>query len=95
MDDVDPCSRRRTHRPPAVLRGPARLVAGVVGPLKIAVGSALLEVNRLIRDADGRPVQWLNGLYRPDRYQYAMQLSRIAAIDTKIWVSKDVPAQFH
>jgi GntR family transcriptional regulator len=49
----------------------------------------------LIRDADGRPVQWLNGLYRPDRYQYTMQLSRVGAIDAKIRVSKDLPAQFH
>ena len=74
----------------------ARLADATVAPhLDVAVGSALLAVNRLIRDADGRPVQWLNGLYRPDRYQYTMQLSRVGAIDAKIWVSKDLPAQFH
>lgn len=74
----------------------ARLAdATVAAPLEVAVGSALLAVNRVIRDADGRPVQWLNGLYRPDRHQYTMQLSRVGAIDAKIWVSKDLPAQFH
>jgi GntR family transcriptional regulator len=95
MNGDDSCSRRRRHRPPAILRGPARLVATVAAPLEVAVGSALLAVNHLIRDADGRPVQWFNGLYRPDRYQYTMPLSRVGAIDAKIRVSKELPAQFH
>ncbi len=43
----------------------------------------------------GRPVQWLHGLYRPDRYQYEMQLSRVGSIDAKVWVSKALAAQFH
>ena len=40
-------------------------------------------------------MQWLHGLYRPDRYEYEMQLSRVGGIDAKVWVSKDVSAQFH
>jgi GntR family transcriptional regulator len=60
-----------------------------------AVGSALLAVRRLIYDDDDRPVQWLHGLYRPDRYTYEMQLSRVGSIDAKVWVSKDVSAQFN
>jgi GntR family transcriptional regulator len=40
-------------------------------------------------------VQWLQGLYRPDRYQYLMQLSRVGGIDAKVWVSKQLAAQFH
>ncbi len=63
--------------------------------LEIAVGSALLAVTRLIHDARGRPVQWLHGLYRPDRYEYQMQLSRVGSIDAKVWVSKALAAQFH
>jgi K+-transporting ATPase c subunit len=59
------------------------------------VGSALLAVRRLIYDEDERPVQWLHGLYRPDRYTYEMQLSRVGSIDAKVWVSKDVSAQFN
>lgn len=63
--------------------------------LEVSVGSALLAVTRLIRDTRGRPVQWLHGLYRPDRYQYEMQLSRVGSIDAKVWVSKALTAQFH
>jgi len=74
----------------------ARLADADVAPhLDVAVGSALLSVQRLIFDADDRPVQWLQGLYRPDRYQYEMQLSRVGDIDAKVWVSKALTAQFH
>lgn len=74
----------------------ARLADAQVAPLLgVAVGSALLAVRRLIHDEAGRPVQWLHGLYRPDRYEYQMQLSRVGDIDAKVWVSRDVSAQFH
>lgn len=63
--------------------------------LDVAVGSALLAVNRLVFDLNERPVQWLHGLYRPDRYQYEMQLSRADADNAKVWVSKALPASFH
>lgn len=63
--------------------------------LDTAVGSALLAVRRLIYDDQERPVQWLHGLYRPDRYEYEMQLSRVGSIDAKVWVSKELSAQFH
>jgi GntR family transcriptional regulator len=52
-------------------------------------------VRRLIYDEAERPVQWLHGFYRPDRYTYEMQLSRVGSIDAKVWVSKDVSAQFN
>ena len=74
----------------------ARLAdAEVARHLQVEVGSALLAVHRLIFDVDERPVQWLQGLYRPDRYQYRMQLSRVGGIDAKVWVSKELSAQFH
>jgi GntR family transcriptional regulator len=74
----------------------ARLAdAGVAQALGIDVGSALLAVQRLVFDVNERPVQWLRGLYRPDRYQYEMQLSRVGDIDAKVWVSKELSAQFH
>jgi len=63
--------------------------------LDVSVGSALLAVRRLIYDEDERPVQWLHGLYRPDRYEYQMQLSRVGSIDAKVWVSKELSANFH
>jgi GntR family transcriptional regulator len=74
----------------------ARLAdAQVAKDLDLAVGSALLAVHRLIYDDQERPVQWLHGLYRPDRYEYQMELSRIGSIDAKVWVSKELSAQFH
>lgn len=74
----------------------ARLAdAGVARLLGVEVGSALLAVQRLVFDTRERPVQWLQGLYRPDRYQYQMQLSRVGGIDAKVWVSKQLAAQFH
>jgi GntR family transcriptional regulator len=74
----------------------ARLAdATVARLLGVPVGSALLAVTRLIFDEADRPVQWLHGLYRPDRYQYEMQLSRVGSIDAKLWVSTELSAQFH
>ncbi|MDH5539350.1 MAG: GntR family transcriptional regulator, partial [Rhizobacter sp.] len=67
----------------------------VARALDVDVGSALLAVQRLVYDASERPVQWLQGLYRPDRYQYQMQLSRVGEIDAKVWVSTELSAQFH
>ena len=69
--------------------------AAVARHLDVQVGSALLAVTRLIHDDDDRPVQWLHGLYRPDRYQYEMQLSRVGGIDAKVWVSTEISAHFH
>jgi GntR family transcriptional regulator len=74
----------------------ARLAdADVADQLQVAVGSALLAVRRVIFDEQERPVQWLHGLYRPDRYEYQMQLSRVGSIDAKVWVRKDMSASFH
>ncbi len=73
----------------------ARLAdAHVAQALGVSVGSALLAVRRLIFDLQDRPVQWLHGLYRPDRYEYEMQLSRVGGIDAKVWVSKESAAHF-
>ena len=69
--------------------------ATVAQLLGVEVGSALLAVHRLVFDVNERPVQWLQGLYRPDRYQYEMELSRVGGINAKVWVSKDLSAQFH
>jgi GntR family transcriptional regulator len=63
--------------------------------LDVAIGSALLAVTRLVRDVNEQPVQLLRGLYRPDRYHYALQLSRSGKPDTQIRVSESLSAQFH
>lgn len=74
----------------------ARLAdAQVAEHLGVSVGSALLAVRRLVFDTRDRPVQYLHGLYRPDRYEYQMQLSRVGDIDAKVWVGREATAQFH
>lgn len=71
----------------------ARLADAVVARhLDVPVGSALLAVTRLVRDVQERPVQLLQGLYRPDRYQYQLQLSRVGEVDAKVWVSEELSA---
>jgi GntR family transcriptional regulator len=69
--------------------------AKVAAQLDVEPGTALLAVDRLVYDVDERPVQWLQGLYRPDRYQYQMQLSRVGGLAAKVWVSTELSAQFH
>jgi GntR family transcriptional regulator len=69
--------------------------ATVAAQLGVKPGTALLAVDRLVYDVDERPVQWLRGLYRPDRYQYQMQLSRVGGLAAKVWVSTELSAQFH
>jgi GntR family transcriptional regulator len=74
----------------------ARLADNVLAEhLDISVGSALLAVRRLVLDEAERPVQWLHGFYRPDRYTYDMQLSRVGSVDAKVWVSQESSAQFN
>ncbi len=73
----------------------ARLAdSAVAQQLGVPVGTALLAVRRLVFDDQERPVQWLHGLYRPDRYEYVMQLSRVGKIDAKVWVSAESSAEY-
>ncbi|HEY1059296.1 MAG TPA: GntR family transcriptional regulator [Limnobacter sp.] len=55
----------------------ARLAdASVAYALGVPVGAPLLAISRVAYDETGRPVQVLKGLYRPDRYDYRIELSR-------------------
>ncbi len=44
--------------------------------LKVAAGSPLTELVRVVYDREGRGVEHLHALYRPDRYQLEMELVR-------------------
>jgi GntR family transcriptional regulator len=63
--------------------------ARVASELQVPVGSALLWVRRLVYDIQDRPVQLLHGLYRPDRYEYRMELSQVGGVDARI-VAKEI-----
>lgn len=68
----------------------ARLADSKVAPLLgINVGAALLFVQRVVRDVENKPVQLLRGLYRPDRYEYRMELSRVEGDHAKVWISAE------
>ena len=58
--------------------------------LEVAVGTALLSVRRLVYDSNDRPVQWLHGLYRPDRYEYQMDVSQVGSSDATVLVSENL-----
>lgn len=44
--------------------------------LDVSVGSPLLKLRRVFYDADDRAVDYVEMLYRPDRFEYRMTLSR-------------------
>ena len=56
--------------------------------LDVRIGSALLAVRRIVFDTGGRPVQLLFGLYRPDRYEYRMQLTAQGATRAQVWAAE-------
>lgn len=66
----------------------AKLADTVVAcALGIELGSPLLSVTRIVRDHFRQPVQLLRGLYRPDRYQYEMQLARAKDEGSRVWIA--------
>ncbi len=64
--------------------------AAVAAQLKVAVGTALLAVRRIVYDSNERPVQWLHGLYRPDRYEYQMEVSQVGSNAATISVKENL-----
>lgn len=57
----------------------------VAGHLGLSVGAPLLTLNRVVRDAQGRGVEYLAALYRPDMFKLEMSLSRVGAGDARHW----------
>lgn len=66
--------------------------AQVAGLLQENVGAALLSVVRVVRDVDGRAVQWLRGLYRPEHYEYRMVLSGTGGDESRVWITDAIQA---
>jgi GntR family transcriptional regulator len=57
------------------------LSATLAGPetaraLMVEIGAPLLSLTRIVRDADGRGIEHLSALYRPDKHQFHMALTR-------------------
>lgn len=60
--------------------------ADVAEAMAVAVGSPLICMRRVVLDGGGRPILYQESLYPPDRYEYRMTLSRIAAGVSPRWV---------
>ena len=64
----------------------AALADARVAPLlNVEVASPLLRIARIVCDQDDRAVEFIVGLYRPDRYQYRMMLNRVQGEEEKMW----------
>ena len=55
--------------------------------LEVSPGSPLLRITRVVFDEKSRVVEYIIGLYRPDRFEYRMMLSRVSDGDTYSWAS--------
>ncbi len=64
----------------------ARAADSDVAPLlQVPVGTPLIFITRLVRDLSFRPVELIRGLYRPDRYEYAMVVERATEGSSRVW----------
>ncbi|KPQ19013.1 MAG: transcriptional regulator, GntR family [Rhodobacteraceae bacterium HLUCCA24] len=57
----------------------------VAEALETEVGAALIALTRIVRDEDGRGVEHLSALYRPDRFRLRMELDRVGAGESRHW----------
>ncbi|MEQ6250838.1 GntR family transcriptional regulator [Sulfitobacter sp. HNIBRBA3233] len=57
----------------------------VAAHLDLSVGAPLLSLNRVVRDGQGRGVEYLAALYRPDMFKLEMTLSRVGAGEGRHW----------
>lgn len=67
-----------------------RITAAVAAPnvakvLHIQTGAALLDVRRVARTGDGQVVEYIRILYRPDLFQFSMELTRVRGDDEGHW----------
>jgi GntR family transcriptional regulator len=53
--------------------------------LQVEVAAPLLRITRIVLDQNSQPVEYIVGLYRPDRYQYRMKLDRIQERNRNSW----------
>jgi GntR family transcriptional regulator len=54
--------------------------------LEVPVASPLLNIRRLVRDASGRPVEYLDARYRPDRFEYRLDMQAHETSGTPVWL---------
>jgi GntR family transcriptional regulator len=65
-------------------------VAEVLG---VSIGSPLLSLDRVVKDAEGQGVEYLSALYRPDMFKLEMALTRVGAGKARHWEPVINPAR--
>lgn len=73
-----------------VARAEQTLSATIAGPetaeaLGLVIGAPLIAMTRVVHGKDGRGVEYLSALYRPDRYQFQMELRRSGQANGRHW----------
>ena len=63
---------------------PAYYVAQCMWTMHVT-GAPLIYVRRTVWDAAGLPVEYIQALYRPDRYEYHMNMKRISRSGQSFW----------
>ncbi len=53
--------------------------------LEVEMGAPLLRIRRIVFDQSGRAVEYIVGLYRPDRYQHRLKLDRVHEPNRNSW----------
>ena len=59
----------------------------VAGMMDVGVGSPLLSIKRAMRDQEGKVAEFLYALYRPDQYEFLIELSMDGNADATHWKS--------
>ncbi len=72
----------------ATLAGP-----DVAEALDVEIGSPLLALTRVVHDLDGRAVEHLHALYRPDRFHFQLELLRAGRVGARRWRPMASPDQ--
>ncbi|MFC3612301.1 GntR family transcriptional regulator [Lutimaribacter marinistellae] len=57
----------------------------VARALEVSTGAGLLSLRRIVRDENGRAVEYLSALYRSDRFKLEMSLNRVGSDDARHW----------
>lgn len=60
--------------------------AGIAEALEVPIGTALVCLKRLVRDDAGRAIEYYESLYRPDRYEYRLNLVRGGSPAAPAWM---------
>ena len=62
--------------------------AEVAHALLVPAGSPLIEVNRLVRDENDRPIEMIRVLYRPELYRFEVSMRRVTDDVGRTWESE-------